>query len=459
MSETDKTNVLEGSINGHVMRMLGPFSIAVIALISTGIVDTIYLGRLTDPARPNLAIAALAALTFAFPLTFMGNSANIGLGAGTMSAVARALGEGDKERSKRHGAAAILMAITVMSILVTMMVLSAPNVLKAAGAKGDVYDMALKYLMISLPGLVIVSIASMSNNVLRGNGQAALPSSIMILGAIINIILDPFLIFGWGPFPRMEIQGAALATLIGNIIAACYGFYLVLFQQKAITFSGMTLRSIRRAWAIVGQVGVPAAMTNIIVPVATFFAVAILSLKLSDVDVAAFGVASRAELISVGLLYALSACIGAITGRNGGAGKTERVREAFRVCYRICFYWSTGMAVIMALFAPQIASIFTKDAELIEKITPYFYIVPVTIFAYGFVFVSAAGLNAIGRPIYGLVYTIIRSLILYIGLIYVGVSLGGLKGAFVGLAAANIISGLIAFGWTMTKVPMTAKKS
>ena len=181
--------------------MLGPFSIAIIALISTGIVDTIYLGRLTDPTRPNLAIMALAALTFAFPLTFVGNSANIGLGAGTMSAVARALGEGDNERSKRHGAAAILLALTVMTILVAGMILLAPLVLGIAGAKGDVFDMAMSYLMISLPGLVIISIASMSNNILRASGEAILPSSIMISGAIINIVLDPFLIFGIGPFP------------------------------------------------------------------------------------------------------------------------------------------------------------------------------------------------------------------------------------------------------------------
>jgi len=81
------------------------------------------------------------------------------------------------------------------------------------------------------------------------------------------------------------------------------------------------------------------------------------------------------------------------------------------------------MAVLLALFAPQVAGFFTKDAVLIAKIIPYFYIVPVTIFAYGFVFVSAAGLNAIGRPIYGLIYTIIRSVILYVGLIFIGVQL------------------------------------
>lgn len=439
--------------------MLGPFSIAVIALISTGIVDTIYLGRLSDPARPGLAIMALAALGFAFPLTFIGNSANIGLGAGTMSAVSRALGEGEMERAKRHGAAAILLAITVMTVLVSLMIIAAPFILPIAGASDTVAKMAFGYLLISLPGLVIVSIASMCNNVLRAAGEAALPSSIMIMGAVINIILDPFLIFGWGPFPRLEVQGAALATLIGNCIAAIFGFYLVVFHRKAISFVDMTYGSMKRAWRIIGQVGLPAAGTNIIVPVATFSAVAIIGVTLGEADVAAFTVASRAEMLSVGLLYALSACIGAITGRNGGAGKTERVRIAFRVCYLICVIWSTIMAVIMAIFAREIAQIFTSDAVLIEKIMPYFYIVPMTVFAYGFVFVSSAGLNAIGRPLYGLVYTVIRSLLLYVGLIFVGVQMAGLTGAYVGVAVANIISGLIAIFWTLRRAPMTAKSS
>ncbi len=438
---------------------MGPFSLAVLALISTGIVDTIYLGRLTDPTRPNLAILALAALTFAFPLTFIGNSANIGLGAGTMSAVSRALGQGDTERARRHGAAAILMALTVMSVLVTLMLLIAPSILRFAGASEQVREMAISYLSISLPGLVIVSVASMSNNILRASGEAALPSSIMILAAIINIILDPFFIFGWGPFPRLELQGAAVATLIGNIVGASFGFYLVMFHRKAISFAEMTIGSMRRAWSIIGQVGIPAAGTNIIVPVATFAAVAILGLRLSEVEIAAFGVASRAELISIGVIYGLSACIGAITGRNGGAGKTERVRETFRICFWICFIWCSFMAIIMAVFSQQIAQIFTNDPLLIEKIVPYFYIVPVTLFGYGFVFIAAAGLNAIGRPMFGLTYTIIRSLVLYVGFIFIGVQIAGLTGAYYGVAAANIISGVIALFWTLKRAPMTAKKS
>jgi len=459
MARPSKTNVLEGPVSRHILRMLGPFSLAVIALISTGVVDTIYLGRLTDPARPNLAIMALAALGFAFPISFIGNSANIGLGAGTMSAVSRALGQGDENKARRHAASAILLGLAVMTILVGSMLLVAPMVLPLAGASGEVANMAYAYLVITMPGLVLLSVASMSNNILRAGGEAALPSSIMIFGSLINIVLDPFLIFGWGPFPRLELRGAAWATLIGNTIAAFYGFYLVLFYRKSVDFVGMTFRSMRRAWSIIGQVGIPAAGTNIVVPLATFAAVAIIGNILGEVDVAAFTVASRAELLSVGLLYALSACIGAVTGRNGGAGKTERVRKAFHVSYLICIIWGMIMALLFAVFARQIAFAFTSDVTLIEKIIPYFYIVPMTIFAYGFVFVSAAGLNALGRPIYGLIYTVIRSVFLYVGLIAVGVWMAGLTGAYIGVAVANIVSGLIAIGWTLKKAPMTAKES
>ena len=459
MAASPHTNVLKGSVAGHILRMLGPFTLAVIALISTGIVDTIYLGRLTDPARPTLAIMALAAIGIAFPINFLGTSANIGLGAGTMSAVSRALGQGDEGKAKRHAAAAILLGLIVMVCVVAFLLFCAPALLKFTGASDEVVKMAYEYLVIVMPGLVFLSIASMGNNALRAHGEAALPSSIMILSALINLALDPFLIFGIGPFPRLELEGAAIATLTGNVIAACYGFYIVAFHRKIIDFVGMSFASMKRAWVIIGSVGFPAFGTNIIVPIATYVAVSIIGNLLNEADVAAFTVASRAELISVGLLYALSACIGAVTGRNGGAGKIDRVRSAFRVSYLICIIWSTIMALLFALFAAQIAGLFTSDAILIEKIRPYFYIVPITIFGYGFVFVSAAGLNALGRPMYGLIYTIIRSLILYIGLIAVGVQVAGLTGAFIGVAAANIISGLIAFGWTMKKAPMTAKES
>ncbi|CAM3815380.1 MATE family efflux transporter [Litorimonas haliclonae] len=452
-----RIDLTEGPIQGHILRMLGPFALAVLALLSAGLIDTIYLGNLTDDARPDLGVMALAAVGFAYPLTFLGNSANIGLGAGTMSAISRAIGKGDHAKAARHAAAAILFALFVMTILVSLMWLFIPSLLPMMGAKGEVGVMASQYLAISLPGLVIVSVAMISNNILRAGGEAALPSSIMILGAVLNIIIDPFLIFGWGPFPRLEVPGAALATVIGNTVAALFGFYIVQFRRKAVSFVEMTFSSIRHAWWTVGKVGLPAAVTNIIVPIGTAVAVSIIGNSLTVEDVAAFTLTSRAELLSVGLLYALSACIGAVTGQNGGAGKTDRVREAFKVSYKICLIWTSIAAAILALLARPIADVFTNDPVVLDLATTYFWIVPITISGYGFVFVSAAGFNALGRPLFGLVYTIMRSLLLFAPLIGVGVYFDGLRGAFFGIAAANIISGGIAYYWSMYKAPMAAK--
>jgi len=457
-----KIDLTKGDVTGHVLRMVGPFSLAVMALLSAGMVDMWFLGNLKDPSRPDVGVWAIAALTIAWPLTFLGNSANIGLGAGTMSAISRALGQNEGARAKRHAAAAIIFALLVMTTLVTIMLIAMPFILKIYGDAGpEVISMARSYLLISFPGLIIVSVASMCNNTLRAGGEAMLPSSIMILGAVINMILDPFLIYGFGPIPAMEVQGAAIATLCGNIIAAIYGFYLAFWYRKLVDFKDLTIRSFRNAVKIIGAVAIPAMGTNIIVPIAAAVAVAIITKILADdVQIAAFGLAGRLELFSVGLLYALSACIGAISGQNGGAGLTDRVRQSFISCFWISFIWSMFMAVVLALIGPYLASIFNDDPDLVNHARAYFYIVPVTIFGYGFVFISAAGLNALGRPLYGLVYTIIRSLLLYVGFIFIGVVLtNNLIGAFIGIATANLISGLIAIGWTMKKVPMTARKS
>jgi Na+-driven multidrug efflux pump len=257
----------------------------------------------------------------------------------------------------------------------------------------------------------------------------------------------------------MGVAGAALATVIGNTIAAIYGLYLVRFVRRAVDFKAIKLSTIRHAWSTIAAVGVPAMCTNIIVPVGTFFATVAVTRMTSEVGLAAFSLASRLELLSVGLLYALSACIGSVTGQNGGAGRTDRVEEAFRVSYKICIIWSTLMAVVLAIVARPLLGVFSNDPALIDMAVPYFYIVPITVFAYGYVFVTAAGFNALGRPRYGFVFTLLRSLVLYAPLVALGAWLHGLMGAFIGIAISNLLSGLAARYWALNRAPMTAMKS
>ena len=210
-----------------------------------------------------------------------------------------------------------------------------------------------------------------------------------------------------------------------------------------------------KAWKIIGRVGVPAMGTNVVVPIAGFVAITIIARTLGKTEVAAFTVAARTEMLGIALLYALSACIGANTGQNGGAGHTDRVKRAFTFSYKICLLGGIVLGLISFVFASQIPAVYSKDAAVIALAAPYFKIVPITLIGYGIVFVSAAGLNGLGRPQYGLGYTIIRSLVFYILFVWVGAMVGQMNGVYYGVALANILSGLNAYFYTTKRVPMT----
>ncbi|HHI88479.1 MAG TPA: MATE family efflux transporter [Hellea balneolensis] len=447
MSSKQRIDLTQGSVARHILRMLVPFWLAILAMLSAGVVDTIYIGHISTDA--------LAAIGFCFPIVFFINSINIGLGAGTLSAISRDLGRKNMETARAHAASAILLTILIMLATTLLAVLLARPIVRSMGATETVLKLSMTYLYLGLPALIFTGIAMMCNNILRASGEAVLPSLIMVSGAIFNIIIDPFLIFGLGPFPRMEVAGAALGTLIASGLSAGIGLYLVAITRKAIRFAGLRRDDIVSAWRRIGHVALPATGTNTIVPLAAFAAVTIIARLLGKVDVAAFTVTARSEMLMISILFALSACIGANTGQNGGAGLSDRVRQAFSFSYQLCLGWGVLAGILGFVFAGHIPALFTTDPEVIALATPYFKIVPITFAGYGFVFVSAAGLNGLGRPLYGLVYTIIRSLVFYIGFIWIGAHIDGLRGVYLGIATANILSGAIAWYYTTRHVPMS----
>ncbi len=447
MSSKSRIDLTEGPVSRHILRMLLPFWLAVLAMLSAGVVDTIYIG--------HISVDALASIGFCFPIVFFINSINIGLGAGTLSAISRDLGRKNFEAAHAHAASAILLTLLIMLVTTFFAVLLAKPIVRSMGATEHVLNMSMTYLYLGLPALIFTGVAMMCNNILRASGEAALPSLIMVSGAIFNIIIDPFLIFGLGPFPRMEVAGAALGTLIASALSACIGLYLVTITRKAIRFKGLKRNNIFTAWRSIGHVALPATGTNTIVPLAAFAAVTIIARVLGKVEVAAFTVTARSEMLMIAILFALSACIGANTGQNGGAGLTDRVRQAFKFSYQLCLAWGVLVAILGLAFASHIPALFSTDPDVIALATPYFKIVPITFAGYGFVFVSAAGLNGLGRPFYGLVYTIIRSLVFYIGFIWIGAHIGGLEGVYIGIAIANVLSGTIAWYYTTRHVPMS----
>jgi len=444
-----RAKLTEGPVLGHLLRLGIPMSIGIFAVMSASVVDTFYVSRLgTTP---------LAAVSFSVPLLFVLQSLSVGLGAGAASVVARAAGGGDHDRLSRQTTDSILLAVLIVTVFATVGFFSYEAILRFAGASEDLMPDISSYLNISFIGSAFIVGPMVAGNILRALGDARIPGITMVAGAMINLILDPFLIFGIGPFPRMEVAGAALATVLSNVLAiAVMGWYMV-HRERLITLHIPPWHELAHSWWQVLKVGVPATATNIANPITIFIVTAAFA-TFGDAAVAGIGVAGRIEFLFAIPLLALSASIGPITGQNGGAGLQDRVRQAFRVSFMVSVIWASGTGITLFLFSGVIARLFSEDPAVQYVIQMHLSIVPLTAMGYGIVISAAAGFNALGRPLPGMLMTFGRSFIL-IGIgVWVGRHFFGIPGVIVSLAFANVVSGVLVFFW-VRKASMEAAKN
>ncbi len=437
-----RRSLAEGPVFRHLMRFVLPMSLALSAMMLAGLIDAFWLGRLSTNA--------LAAVSFAFPIMFAVMSVSIGLSAGTVAAVSRVAAAGDHERLRRLAADAVLLSVVLVAVVSLAGFAASRLVFTAMGARGEILDLVTLYAQIWFLGNMFVVAPNIANAMLRAVGEAVLPSVMMTLSAVVNLVLDPILIFGWGPIPRLEVAGAALATVTANAVAAAAVMSVVVFREKIIAFAPPRRRVLVGHWREILHVGLPAMASNLVNPLALAVVVTGLS-RFGPATVAGYGAAARVEMFAIIPLFALSAAIGPLTGQNGGAGRLDRVRESFRASFVICAGWSLIVAALLALAAPLLAPAFNPDPDTQAAMRSYLWITPITVWGYGFVIAAAAGFNGLSRPAPALAMTMGRSILLLTTFAWAGGTLWGPIGAFAGIAAANVVSGVAAAAWTLAR--------
>lgn len=443
MADGDKRDLTQGPVLGHLLRFVVPMSIGISASMAVGLIDAFWLGK--------LGTLPLAAVSFGFPVGFAIFSIAIGLGSGAVAAVSRVVATGDRERIRRLATDALLLGVTVIIAISIIGALSVRVFFGALGAEGELLDLIVVYMRIWFIGLVVMVAPMISASILRALGDAVLPSLIMILAALVNMALDPLLIFGIGPFPRLEVAGAALATVAANLVTFAIAASYVVFREKLIVFTPPPREVLLRHWREVARVGFPAAGSNMVNPVALTLIVAGLA-RFGPEAVAGFGVANRVEAFAIIPLFALSAAIGPMTGQNAGAGRFDRVHAAFRTAFMMCVGWALALALLLALANGVIAGAFSQNEATRAVSRAYLLITPITAWGYGFAMTGAAGFNGLSRPLPGLAMTVARSLGLYMPLAWIGGTLAGAPiGAFFGMAFANIMAGLVIASWVLLR--------
>jgi len=410
----------------------------ILAMMSFNVVDTWFCAQ--------LGAAELAAMSFTFPVVMVLVSLGIGLMAGTSSVLARVIGEGDHERVRRLTTDAVALSLLISGALSVAGILTVEPLFTLLGASDELMPLIKDYMITWYAGLVAVIVPMAGLGAIRATGDSRFQSRVMMFAAAVNLILDPLLIFGLAGFPRLELQGAAVATIAARTTSIFAGYWALRYKHRMLSFDIPALTTVIRSWRQVLHVGLPAAGTNIIIPLSTGVVIAMIA-RFGPDAVAGFGAATRIEGLSLVVFYAMSAVIGPFVGQNLGAGKPERIREAMRRCAAFCVLFGVSLAVALAIAATFLIGLFTPDPEVLSVGAVYLWMVPVSYGAAGIVMVVNAAFNGLGRPFPAVVVSILRMVVIYLPLAYAGSLIAGVHGIFVATGIANLLAGLVAYLW------------
>ncbi|MEN8152574.1 MAG: MATE family efflux transporter [Acidobacteriota bacterium] len=430
--------LINGPVGSTLIRLTFPMLIGIFSIIAFNLMDTWFVAK--------LGTIELAAMSFTFPVVIVIAGIAQGIGVGTASVISRTIGEGDHHKVQRITTDALTLSlIIVVSFLITG-ILTIDPLFRALGASPEILPLIKRYMIIWYPGVAFVFFPMVGNNAIRATGDTKTPALIMIISAIINLILDPLLIFGIGPFPRLELEGAAASTVFARFISMIISLRILHFREKMLTFARPAIKKVLESWKKILYIGLPASGINLIIPVSMGIITRFVA-EYGPEAVAALGVSLRIEAFSLTIVMALSTVLTPFVGQNWGAKKIDRLKLAVKYSERFALSWGLLLIFIFILFGEITAGAFSNNPVVMETIKLYLFIVSLS---YGFqslLMLSGSVLYALNKPLPSAILSLIRMIVVYVPLAYIGSFLFKLPGIFWAASIANVISGTLAYLW------------
>jgi putative MATE family efflux protein len=345
-----------GSLNRSILLLAIPMVLEMVLESLFAVVDVFWVGRLGANAVATVGLTeSLLALVFAIGL---------GLALSTTAMVARRIGEKEPEEAAVAGVQAILLGLVISLAMGVPAAIYAPQLLHLMGASPAIVAEGSGYARIALGGCGAIILLFLNNAIFRGAGDAAIAMRLLWVSNIINLILDPCLIFGIGPFPRMGVTGAALATFSGRSIGVLYQFYRLLKGSERIRVLVRHVRLNIGVMLRLLRVSLTGMLQFAIANASWIFLVRIVSIFGSN-SVAGYTVAIRIVVFFVLPSWGLSNAAATLVGQNLGARRPDRAAEAvWRTgFYNMLFLGSIG--VFFIVFATPVVKLFVADPAVI----------------------------------------------------------------------------------------------
>ena len=407
-------------------------------MVGFNLVDTYFIGQLGENE--------LAALSFTFPVIMVIFSLVQGIGIGATALISQSFGNNNLPKAARETTDSLILALVLVLICVFIGFATINPLFTALGAGPDVLPLVREYMEIWYFTILFVIVPFVGNSAIRATGDTQTPSYIMLFAVIINAVLDPILIFGWWEIPALGLQGAAFATAISRGITLLVSLYILRYRERLITFDIPPRSVIMGCWKAILYIGIPTGVSRMISPLAIGGVTALMATYGPDA-VAAFGVGSRIEVLGTSVFFALSAAIAPFIGQNVGKKAWGRIRESINFSSGFSVVWGVVAALALWILAEPIAHIFTDSQPVIEVVSLYLSILPLSFGFQGIYLIGNASLNTMSKPLPAFVISAIQMFGLYLPLAYLGSYLNGIPGIFIGLAISYALGALMSYGY------------
>ena len=426
----------EGPITSALAKLTWPMILGMLGMVIFNLTDTYFIGK--------IGVDELAAIGFTFPVIMIIVSISMGMGIGTASLISRMIVSEKKSAVRQYAAHALALSVVIIIIFVIIGQLTIEPLFRLLGASPDILPLIKDYMVIWYWGMIFLVIPMVGNNIIRATGDTFTPGMIMVFSAIVNIILDPLLIFGIGPFPELGLKGAAIATVIARGIGMIITLYILIRRKKLLAFYVPGLVEFLRTWKNILYIAGPAAISLLITPISIGVITRIIA-EFGNEAVAAFGIIVRLEMLALLVIRALGSVMMIFAGQNWGLGNKTRIFKGIKIASLFSVTWGVFVFIICLFAAQVIAGIFSSNPDVIQITAGYLVIVS---FSYGFQGIMMMGMgtfNGINKPFIAFSMIVIRMIGLYIPLAWFATSWIGLEGIFWSAFTANLISGAITY--------------
>ena len=440
--ETKGVKILLGEPKKAIIKLAIPMIVAMSATTIYNLVDAIWVS--------GLGPDALAAVGFFFPFLFVAMSLATGLGVGSAASISRRIGARDKEGADNVAVHTIVIML-IMAVCFTLLFFVFAEDLFVSFGAGDVTGMATAYGKVMFAGSITIFFMQVATAILRAEGDANRAMYALMLGAGLNIMLDPIFIYLLG----MGVVGAAWATILSMSVTSLLLLYW-LFVRK-VTYVTFRFQSFCCNYEIVKdifRVGFPAMMMQLSMSIMMII-ITLIVVRVGGTDgVAVYTTGWRVSTIAILPLIGISTAVVSVTGAAFGARDFEKLKTSFLYAVKIGVVIEAVIALLTVLLASQITAVFTQAEEaerIAEDLTVYFRIVALFYPGVAFGMFSSSLFQGTGKGFNALTVTIVRTLVLGTPLaaIFAFNLHMDLQGVWWGMVVGNVSGSLLAFSWAV----------